>query len=187
MRKRAQFAAVRAARVARPAAVAEQVHVELQLLPARGDREHLVVHLLERRLLAEQAEAPADARDVRVDRDLALPVGEQEHAGGGLAADAGQREQEARGRPRCGPSSGSRASARRIAWMRCDLTFEMPPGRIASSTSSSGASRTASQLPKRRRSRRNATSRLRSLVDWESTVRISSSSPVPCGGAAGIP
>ena len=33
--------------------------------------------------------------------------------------------------------------------MRCDLTFEMPPGRIASSTSSTGASRTASQLPNR--------------------------------------
>ena len=29
--------------------------------------------------------------------------------------------------------------------MRVDLTFEMPPGRIASSTSASGASRTASQ------------------------------------------
>ena len=33
--------------------------------------------------------------------------------------------------------------------MRTDLTFEIPPGRIASSTSSFGASRTASQLPKR--------------------------------------
>ena len=33
--------------------------------------------------------------------------------------------------------------------MRADLTFEMPPGRIASSTSSSGASRTAVQLGKR--------------------------------------
>ena len=42
-------------------------------------------------------------------------------------------------------SSGS-PIARRIAWMRADLTFEMPPGRIASSISSSGASRTASQL-----------------------------------------
>jgi hypothetical protein len=71
--------------------------------------------------------------------------------------------------------------------MRSDLTFEMPPGRIAASTSSTGASRTASQAPKRRRRRRNATSRLRSLVDCESTVSISSSSPRPCGGAAGIP
>ena len=33
--------------------------------------------------------------------------------------------------------------------MRTDLTFEMPPGRIASSTSSTGASRTASQVSKR--------------------------------------
>ena len=71
--------------------------------------------------------------------------------------------------------------------MRTDLTFEIPPGRIASSTSSFGASRTASQLPKRSRRRRKATSRLRSLVDCERTVRISSSSPWPCGGAAGTP
>ena len=30
--------------------------------------------------------------------------------------------------------------------MRADLTFEMPPGRIASSTSASGASRTCSHV-----------------------------------------
>ena len=71
--------------------------------------------------------------------------------------------------------------------MRSDLTLEMPPGRIASSTSSSGASRTAVQLGKRARRRRNATSRLRSFVDWESTVRISSSSGCRCGGADGRP
>ncbi len=38
--------------------------------------------------------------------------------------------------------------------MRTDFTFEMPPGRIASSISSTGASRTASQVSKRSRSRR---------------------------------
>ena len=39
--------------------------------------------------------------------------------------------------------------------MRSDLTFEIPPGRIAASTSSFGASRTASHEPaKRSRSRR---------------------------------
>src|SRR5215218_5562470 len=40
------------------------------------------------------ARARAHARDVRVDRHVALPVGEQQHAGGRLAADAGQGEQE---------------------------------------------------------------------------------------------
>ena len=74
-----------------------------------------------------------------------------------------------------------------MSWIRFDLTLEMPPGRIAASTSSFGASRTSSQLSKRRRRRRNATSRLRSLVDCERTVRISSSSPIRCGGAAGLP
>ncbi len=58
--------------------------------------------------------------------------------------------------------------------MRTDFTFEIPPGRIASSTSASGASRTSSQAGNRRRRRRKATSRLRSLVDWESTVSTSS-------------
>ena len=38
--------------------------------------------------------------------------------------------------------------------MRTDLTFEMPPGRIASSISSTGASRTASHASKRSRRRR---------------------------------
>ena len=37
--------------------------------------------------------------------------------------------------------------------MRSDFTCEIPPGRIASSTSSSGASRTASHAGKRSRSR----------------------------------
>ena len=54
----------------------------------------------------------------------------------------------------------------------------MPPGRIASSISSTGASRTASQAAKRSRRRRKATSRLRSLVDCESTVSTSSPSGV---------
>ena len=40
--------------------------------------------------------------------------------------------------------------AARIDLIRADLTFEIPPGRIASSTSSTGASRTASQEPPKR-------------------------------------
>jgi hypothetical protein len=39
--------------------------------------------------------------------------------------------------------------------------------------------RTAAQLPKRRRRARKATSRLRSFVDCDRTVRISSSRPRP--------
>ena len=58
---------------------------------------------------------------------------------------------------------------------------------MASSTACRGASRTASQLGKRSRRRRKATSRLRSLVDCERTVRMSSSSPLPWGGATGRP
>ena len=77
--------------------------------------------------------------------------------------------------------------ARRIAWMRADFTFEMPPGRIASSSSATGASRTACQEEKRPRRRRKATSRLRSLVDCESTVKISSAIGWPCGLASGTP
>src|SRR4051812_18065520 len=63
----------------------------------------------------------------------------------------------------------------------------MPPGRIAASTSSTGASRTASHASKRSRRRRNATSRLRSFVDCESTVSTSSPSGSPCGTITGTP
>ena len=92
----------------------------------------------------------ADARHVRVDRHVAQAEGEQQHAGGGLAPDARQRAEVRlrllRPARRASTSSSSGSPiARRIAWIRADFTFEMPPGRIASSTSSSGASRTASQ------------------------------------------
>ena len=71
--------------------------------------------------------------------------------------------------------------------MRTDLTFEIPPGRIASSISSTGASRTASHASKRSRRRRKATSRLRSLVDCERTVSTSSPIGSPWGSITGIP
>jgi hypothetical protein len=71
--------------------------------------------------------------------------------------------------------------------MRRDLTWEMPPGRIASSTSSRGASRAASQEGKRSRSWAQAASRLRSFVLCESTVSISSSSASPWGAHPGRP
>src|SRR4051812_2465136 len=63
----------------------------------------------------------------------------------------------------------------------------MPPGRIASSISSTGASRTASHASNRSRRRRNATSRLRSFVDCDSTVSTSSPSGSPCGAITGTP
>src|SRR5580704_13684851 len=65
--------AVRVARVARPPPVAEQVQVELELFARWRDREHLVVHLLERRARPKQPEARTHARDVRVDRHVAHP------------------------------------------------------------------------------------------------------------------
>src|SRR4051794_33043268 len=52
--------APRPARVARAAAVAQEVHVELELAAAGREREHRVVELLERRARAEQAQARPD-------------------------------------------------------------------------------------------------------------------------------
>ena len=77
--------------------------------------------------------------------------------------------------------------ASRIAWMRTDFTFEMPPGLIASSISSTGASRTSSQVGKRSRRRRYATSRLRSLVLWDRTVSTSSAMGCPWAIGSGTP
>ena len=84
-------AALGPAGVTGAAAVAQQVQMQLELGAARGQRQHLVVHLGEAGAGAEQAEPGADPRDVGVDRDVAHPEREQQHAGGGLAPDAGQR------------------------------------------------------------------------------------------------
>ncbi len=48
---------------------------------------------LERRAALEQVQARADARDMRVDGHVAQTIGEQQHAGSGLAPDAGQRDE----------------------------------------------------------------------------------------------
>src|SRR4051794_31189427 len=53
--------AVRSARVAGAAAVAQQVHVQLELLAGRREREHLVVQLLKRRTRSQQVQPHADA------------------------------------------------------------------------------------------------------------------------------
>src|SRR3954447_12627410 len=71
--------------------------------------------------------------------------------------------------------------------MRTAFVGARPPGRIASSTSATGASRTSAQLEKRSRRRAYATSRLRSFVFCESTVRISSSTGARCGRRIGCP
>jgi hypothetical protein len=74
-------------------AVAQQVDVQLELLAGRGQREHLIVQLAERRARAQQMQPHADARDVRVHGHVAQPVSEQQHARGGLATHARQRRQ----------------------------------------------------------------------------------------------
>src|ERR1039457_5724439 len=85
------------------------------------------------------------------------------------------------------PIAGRSASACRIALIRADLTFEIPPGLIASSISSTGARITASHDCKRSRKRRYATSRLRSFVLCDSTVNTSSAIGSPCGAISGMP
>ena len=87
---------------------------------------------------------------MRVDRQLRPVEGEQQHAGGRLASHARQALEEldrllARrvGEEAEVEAAASRASiAPSIALIRCDLTFEMPPGRIASSISATGAAAT---------------------------------------------
>src|ERR1019366_7342372 len=83
--------APRRARGAGPPAVAQQVEVKLQLHAWSGQLQHRVVELLERSAAAQQPEPGADARDVRIDRNIAQTEAEQQHAGCRLAPDAGQR------------------------------------------------------------------------------------------------
>ena len=94
----------------------------------------------------------ADPVDVGVDRQLGAVVGEEQHAGGGLAPHSGQAFEELERPSRGARSSQSTVEAgrltplrspARISWIRRDLTFDMPPGLIASSTSRSGASATS--------------------------------------------
>ncbi len=75
------------------AAVAEQVDVQLELLAGRREREHLVVQLSNGAPACSRPQPHADTRDVRVDGHVTQAVGEQQHARGGLAPDAGQRDE----------------------------------------------------------------------------------------------
>ena len=68
--------------------------MELVGILRRHDRQHLVVGLLEGGFGREEPEAAADPVDVDVDRDLRDPPGEDENAGGGFAAYAGEVEEE---------------------------------------------------------------------------------------------
>ena len=90
-----------------------------------------------------------------VDRDLGAAEGEDHHAGGRLAPDAGQRDEVARSPRRGGlrepveVGSPPRPSSRRTCWIRGAFGWRSPPGRIASSTSSTGG--VADLLPGRQR------------------------------------
>ena len=170
-------AALRPARVARPAAVAQHVQVELQLLAARGELEHRSC-ISSNGARREQPKPRPHPRDVGVDRHVAHPEGEQQHARGGLPPDAGQRGQVLLrlrdGHPRqpverqLASRARSSVIARRIDLIRADLTFEIPPGRIASSISSTGASRTS--VPCRASARAAPDRRRRGCGRW-STAR----------------
>jgi len=71
--------------------------------------------------------------------------------------------------------------------MRGAFWLASPAGRIASTTSSTGASRTASQSGKRLTSRLKARSRLESVVLWLRIVLTSSSSGSRCERHSGYP
>ena len=141
--------------------------------PARGDREHRRRGAPRTAPRPEQAQPGADPRDVGVDRHVAHPEREQQHARRRLAPHARQRASDTpapRGRlasqpverervvsghlgGSAEPVAASRDRRRRIALIRADLTLEIPPGRIASSTSSTGASRTCVHVSPGKRSR----------------------------------
>ena len=101
IRRSAHAAQRRGRALAGAAPVAQQVDVELELGAGRREREHRVVELVRAAPAAAAGRSRvADPPDVRVDRHVAPPVGEEQHAGRRLAADAGQRGQVARGPPR---------------------------------------------------------------------------------------
>ena len=133
-----------------------------------------------------------DARDVGVDGHVAQAVAEQQHAGRRLAPDAGQR--------RTGSAATRRTGASRIHdEVEIADRPQLRPG--CAGLHLRDAARADRRLDvldrarrapppttsKRSRRRRKATSRLRSLVDCESTVSTSSPSGSPCGAITGTP
>ena len=148
--------------------------------------QHLVVELLERRAGAEQAQPRADARDVGVDRHVGQPEGEQQHAGGGLAPDAGQGGQVARASA-TGSSPRERGPAGRA----------VRAGSPGSARTSGGAGRRAGSPPRpppaarrgppprRGSARAGAGRRRRGCGRWSTARGRSGSAPrAPCRAAA---
>ena len=167
------LAARRFARMAGAPPVAEQVDVQLELLAGRGEGEHLVVQLLERRarLAAAASACPRARRACRrarragrrrtaartprsCDRRRGGRSGSRAPARSGRRAASPGQHGRARSGHRRRHRPGRSAIASRIALIRADFTFEIPPGRIASSTSATGARITSSQLGSRSRKRR---------------------------------
>ena len=112
------FVARRVARVTRSPPVAQQVHVELELLARRRNGEHLVVQLLEGSAGTKQAQSRADTRDVSVNRNVGQAVGEQQDAGRRLAAHARQSAQVVAARPLAAPSRIHSSDRRPVASLR---------------------------------------------------------------------
>jgi len=111
---------------------------------------------LQRGLRREEPESAADRWMWTSTGISGSPQLKNQHAGGGFAAHAGQAEEVLARlldrRVLVQSRLGSGPSSRRIAWIRGAFCCARPPGRIASSTSATGASRTSSQVGKRSRS-----------------------------------
>ena len=173
-------------------AVADQQHVHLVgvLAVVADEPQQLVVGLVQRRLRPEQPEPRADAVDVRVHR----------------ARRGGRTRTAARRRPSCAPRPGSvargtrapRRAARppsqsrssspiasRIRWIRTDLVGARPPGRIASSISSTG--RLAHRVPGSRSARAGASRRRRGCGRWCSARAPSAPARRSARGAGAAP
>ena len=136
------------------AAMLDQVHVQLVGVGRLGDREHLVVGLLEGGLSAGTGRAGRrpcghacrpGSRAGRRRRSSRR----RRSCGRRRGAPSGSRSRPARGTASSQSRSGSGPSSRRTSWIRGAFVFASPPGRIASITSSVGASRIAAQSPKR--------------------------------------
>ena len=144
-------------RAADLAAVADQVHVQLVGVLGAVIASISSWASSNEAFGAEEAEPAADPVDVDVDRDLGDAPGEDQHAGRGFAPDPGSASRNSsdssRGAVSVQSRSGCSPSRSRIAWIRGAFCRARPPGRIASSTSATGASRTSSQVGKRSRRR----------------------------------
>ena len=154
--------------------------------PGRRQPQHLVVQLVERRARAQQAEPRADAADVRVHGDVAQPVGEQQHARGGLAADARQRAQR-----RARLVDRRLAHPREVEVLGQRLEDLLDPARLLHVRARRAGSRPRSRRPARRAppprsgSARAAAGRRRRGCGRSWTARAPSARARPAGRACG--